>query len=308
MLGLDQISLRPETRHVLSRIADSMSSNERSRLEADLPALAAAARRISWHWDFDAPSQVFDDWLVEEAEHDRQRLKRVLVARLLLEHFAVEDRVPGCVAELYPGFFERLAQFLRDTLETAYDQDYFAKDVRYALGLTVPAGVLSIDLRYRIGPKIVLRAAARGEPAGLVAYCRWRGWARWYNDHLDLRDREGFNPAGWTECFVRLARMLEINPGAHGVVGVSWFYDPAVTEISPRLAYLRRTQVENGAFLVRMEPSEEHTRNATATSAARRKLVEDGHYTPTGYLIAWPRARLIDWARRLKDDPRLAFA
>jgi len=304
--------------HARQRFADvayDISAAESSAF-SQLPAVAAKAAAISGHWEFMAPAQVVDAFLRDSDAFPASaqpaglnRLRRAAVAQLALHHFTPADRLSPGVIACYPALFERIADFLTSPDAEDYGADYLAKDVRFALGLTVPAGVLSIDLRYRVSPKLVARNLGNnGGLAAAAAYFKSGPVGRWYNDHLDLRDMAEFNPAGWTRCFVILAEMLEANPDVKGITGVSWFYDPVLTEISPRMAYLRRTQVDNGAFLVRIGPGPEHTANATATSPTRRQLVESGQYTPTCYLIAWPRGPLIDWARRLRTDPNLAFA
>lgn len=308
LTGVNDLSLDPRTEVALADVAGQVSPAERSRMEAALPALVEAAREISGHWDFAAPAMVFERWLESEPASERLRLKKALVARLLRDYFRVDDRMPSTVLGLYPSFLQRLAEFLLTGAQQDYDVDYFIKDVRYALGLTVPAGTLSFDLRYRIGPKLALRRAAAGDVACAVDWLRWQGWGRWYNGHIDTRDPEGVSPAGWTACFQRIAPALEANPDVRGVVQVSWFYDPLVTGISPRLAYLRSIQTDNGAFLIRLGPTQQDRINATAKSETRRRLVEEGKFEPTAYLVAWPRKPLIDWARRSVSTPQPAFA
>ena len=128
-------------------------------------------------------------------------------------------------------------------------------------------------------------------------YVAATAWRRWYNTHIDPRDMSEFNPVGWTQSFSRIADMLEINPAVCGAAGVSWYYDPKVGEISPNLAYLRRNQMENGAFSLRLGPGAQHTSNALFASRMRQALYESGSYVPTAYLIAWPRTKLIAWTR-----------
>jgi len=111
-----------------------------------------------------------------------------------------------------------------------------------------------------------------------------------------------FNPAGWDRCYHMVADLLETHPECQGLVGGSWFYDPAVEAISPRLAYLRRTPIDGGAVMLRGKPTQADIDNATATSAARRTLFEAGRYLPTKYLMVWPRAKLIAWAKRTAPE------
>jgi len=80
------------------------------------------------------------------------------------------------------------------------------------------------------------------------------------------------------------------------MVGTSWFYDPQLLAISPRLAYLQTTPLAHGAFLVRHGSGAIHTELATATSPTRRALAEKGSYIPVCYSLVWPRAELVRWA------------
>jgi hypothetical protein len=225
------------------------------------------------------------------------------VARLALDFFTVESRLPRSIIALYEDFFRRLAKFLSENVIDCYDDDYFAKDVRYALGLTVPAGAAQVDLHSRIGPKLIGRDLLHtGSPAASLRYAAAAGWGEWYIDHLDLRWMKEFNPAGWTACYARIAELLELNPRMRGLAGVSWFYDPALAVISPHLAYLREVPVRHGAFLVHMGALPHDIQNATVRSPLRKKLYEEGRYEPTCYILAWPRRQMIAWAHNDRAD------
>lgn len=308
----DARAMSPPVRATLVQVAGDLSREEKLKLEGALPFAAAEARSAGRHWDFAAPANTIDRWLATTISTYRNsgtvRLKKAAVARLALEHFAVSHHLPKSIAELYPAFFDRLARSLAHELGDSYEADFFCKDVRYALGLTVPCGALQFDLDYRIGPKLIFRHTMRQRSlrAGL-GYAANKGWGRWYNHHLDTRDLSGFHPRGWTDSFLRIAETLQLNSHIQGVAGLSWFYDPALTAISPDLAYILRTQTENGAFLVRVGPGPEHTENATRRSFTRRRLCNEGKYVPTGFLIAWPRRAVIAWARRLEEEPELGF-
>jgi hypothetical protein len=315
VLQLADVPISAQTRAQLIDVAGDVHPTEAALLRDRLPAAAARARAVSGHWDFAAPANALDSLLLNQgvfpeavSESGRDRMRRAAVARCVLEHFRVDDRMPASVVSLYEEFWSRLGTFLTTAAPEGYDDDYFAKDVRYALGLTVPCGALQIDLSYSVGPKLILRdIRASRSLAAASAYLRARGWGRWYNDHLDLRDMSEFTPAGWTACFARFAEVLALNPTVRGVTGISWFYDPKVAEISPRLAYVQVTQTENGAFLANMGTDAHHVENATVRSPIRRRLYEEGKYLPTCYLLAWPRGPLLRWAERLPGDPALAF-
>ena len=126
------------------------------------------------------------------------------------------------------------ATFLHDRVNGTYDDDFFAKDVRYALGLTVPCGALQFDLNGVVGPKLIARdLVATRSLRSTAGYLASRGWGRWYSNHIDLRAIKEFTPEGWTASFARIAELLALNPSVRGVAGVAWFYDPALVRVSP---------------------------------------------------------------------------
>jgi len=296
--------------------ANEAVGDEDAQFKRLLPAAASRARAIAGHWDFMAPARMIDQMLEDSGAFPRggdvqgkTRLRRVAVARLALDHFQVDDALPQSVTSLYPDLFRRVAKFVTEGVGERYDEEYFAKDVRYALGLTIPCGALQFDPKYRIGPKLILREVGKTKSARTaLAYLKSGGWGRWYNEHLDLRAMREFNPDGWTAHCARMAEVLELNSDALGIVGVGWFYDPAVAENSPGLAYIQRTQLKYGAFRVRIGTEPHHIQNAIFRSAVRRKLYEEGKYLPTCFLLAWPRRAIIAWAHRLKTDPSVGFA
>jgi len=306
-MDLADLAIGAANRVRLRCIASDVSTEEAREFRRLLPAASARARFVADHWDFTAPARAIDDVLFDTYAFSsavdpasRTRLRRAVVARLALDYFRIESRLPDSIGALYPDLFARLSTFLAEKATSGYDDDYYAKDVRYALGLSVPGGTVQIDLKYQIGPKLIWRDMIKtGSLASLAAYTASGGWGYWYNDHLDLRSMEEFNSKGWTACFVRIAEMLELNPSIRGLAGVSWFYDPAVPAISPHLAYLQELPTKHGAFLVHTGTLPHDVENATVRSFARRKLHQEGRYQPACYLLAWPRRHLIEWARRL---------
>ena len=77
------------------------------------------------------------------------------------------------------------------------------------------------------------------------------------------------------------------------MIGSSWFYDPPLETISPRLAYLRLNPLKGGAFIIHQGPAPIHSERASATSPTREAMIESGEYTPSSWLVAWPKSTLI---------------
>lgn len=123
------------------------------------------------------------------------------------------------------------------------------------------------------------------------------GFAPWYQIHTHTSVIADFNEEGWEQCYRVIAGMLALNPIVKGMFGISWFYDPGLEEISPRLRYLRQTPLSGGARLFYRGGDEtENVRNATSKSETRRKLYEAGKYKPVAYAMVWRRADLLRWA------------
>jgi hypothetical protein len=298
-----------------ARVASDLSRSEHARFEALLPGCVRRARSAARHWDVCAPANILNE-LISNTElfpaacrpEEQARLQKAVIGRLALDFFEVRDRLPASVVAEYEDLWLRISAYVAEQIEGSYPFEYFAKDVRYALGLTAPCGTLCIDLDYSIGPKLIARAVAFDRnlrPA--LDYLGSRGWGRWYNDHMDTRDLREFNPAGWTASFRRFGEVLALNPSVRGITGVSWFYDPAVCEISPNLAYIQQAQVANGAFRVRLGVNDADIQNATTRSPTRKRLYEEGVYRPTSYLLAWPRSPLLRWAKSLQTEEGRGF-
>lgn len=101
-----------------------------------------------------------------------------------------------------------------------------------------------------------------------------------------------WNEPGWGEALRLAALALPALPHVRGVFGSAWFYDPAILELSPRVAFAQTLQHGRGAWQVRVGSSPDSIASATATSPTRREAYESGSYLPTNYLLIWSRGNL----------------
>ena len=281
---------------VLARV----SPDDRARLHALKAAAAEAAAASAPHWDFDQPAHRAEEALqvaFGPALTDAHR--RALVALWALE---MPARVPAAdlpvaVMTLYPEWIGRLADFLTAAADP-YDRDFWAKDVRIALVLSVPgARTQMIDLSSPMGPGQVLRHAREGWGWSVIpAYAAAQAWKSWLEVHTESRELGDFNEAGWDRAWATAAEILKRRPDMAGMLGSSWFYDPPLETISPRLAYLRLNPLKHGAFMVHQGPGDIHTQRAATSSPTRAALIEKGEYTARSWIVAWPRTALIRWA------------
>jgi hypothetical protein len=301
-LSPDQIAAFQAVRNKLD--AGSLYRVDVASVKAVDPARAAAP-----HWNFDLPGHAAEVALAEDGPVD-DTLRRALIATWALElpGRVAEANLPHEVLELYPFWLDRLADFLTGAAEgaDAYDSDHWAKDVRFSLALSVPgARTQTIDLSSPMGPRQVLQNGLDGYGwSQAVAYMKAEGWKRpWLEVHTESRHTEDFTEEGWDRAWATAGAICKRRPGLAGMIGSSWFYDPPLETISPRLAYLRKNPLAGGAFIIHQGPGEVHSQRCGATSPTRRALIESGEYLPRSWLVAWPRATLIPWAEaRCADD------
>ena len=273
---------------------------DRALLAALADDAASAAAASAPHWDFDQPGHRVEEALCAAFGTKLSDEHR----RAMIAHFALglpariaTERLPQASLELYPEWIGRMADFLTEAANP-YDRDFWAKDVRLSLALSVPgARTQMIDLSSPMGPGQVLRHAREGWGWSVIpAYAAAQAWKPWLEVHTESRELSDFNEAGWDRAWATAAEILKTRPEMAGMLGSSWFYDPPLEQISPRLAYLRVNPLKHGAFMVHQGPGEIHTERAATSSPTRKARIEDGKYTARSWIVAWPRAALIRWA------------
>lgn len=232
--------------------------------------------------------------LVERVPAD---LRPHWLSSLLIWHMSrFEDRFEA--SGLHPEFglhyadhFHRmLDQIGQDAGFAALDSDSFRKDLWITRVVMVPAFAQCWWPHAGIALRDVARAGAKAV-AGL--YLRCGGRRPFLEGHThDPVAKAYWNEAGWKEALRLAALALPAFPKARGVCGTAWFYDPALLEITPRLAFAQELQVGQGAFRFVIGSNEAAIRNATATSADRRTRYQNGSYVPTDYAVVWSRRAL----------------
>jgi len=228
---------------------------------------------------------------------ERSAACRALVAAacLRLPKTLAKIDLPQSVQSLIPAAIVRLTDSLTEPSGDVYDEsfDLYRKDLRFVLGQSVPCGAQDVDL-YASAPWTSLLKYP--SLAKIRRYLSADGSGIWFRIHTDPRNTSDFSEDGWRRCYLRIAELLSTHQEVRGMIGTSWFYDPQLLNISPRLAYLQNDPLHGGAFALRNGPGQIHTQRATMTSPSRRKLYEDGKYTPICWSVLWPRQELIAWA------------
>jgi hypothetical protein len=97
--------------------------------------------------------------------------------------------------------------------------------------------------------------------------------------------------------YFRAARSLEKQPAVRGLMLASWFFCRTTAQVTPHLAWMRRTPESAGALLVDLGPAAPDSGFLTG-SEDRRQRFEAGTYRPRLVCVLWPRQAVIDWANR----------
>ncbi len=230
----------------------------------------------------------------------RQTYRQVFLAKLALKLPETIKRLelPDSILTLYPNLLVRLSNTIAES-EEHYDIDAFSRDVGLSLALLLPGAAEDIDLNSGLSFRMFASAALkRGDFNSFSRYLNLGLWRTCYNIHLDSRNLTNFNPEGRAQTYHCAADMMRERKNIAAMFAASWFYDPALLEISPRLSYLRETPLKGGAFFICNGSGEIHIERATRTSKTRRDLYKSGKYVPTCYTLIWPRRNLIAWSDR----------
>lgn len=221
-------------------------------------------------------------WLCALLVWHIDRFERVFAATGLDPEFALH----------YADAFHRiLDQIERDPAFADLSKDSFLKDLWLARAVMIPAFAQVWWPHSGLSAGAVLRRGWRG---AAYVFLRCGGRAPFLEGHThDPVAKAFWNEPGWREALRLAALALPALPRARGAFGTAWFYDPAILEISPRIAFAQQLQAGRGACRIRIGSNPGAIANATATSAERRNRYREGRYLPTDFALIWSRRDLI---------------
>lgn len=222
-----------------------------------------------------------------------------LIRRATAEN-QVSDVAPRLAAEI-DGHYARILERTEAGLESppALGKDLFAKELGICTGRLLPARFAVMQTKMRLP----LTLAKLGGPRQFLAFCalyygRFGGRGPFLATHFHTPCAHHFNPEGRIEHFRIVAEILAWRPELKALTGDAWYYDPALVEISPHLAYVRDFPEARGARFFRGPVD---TSGAALTSARRRRLQAAGDYVPRRHTMVWTRRALLEWAARDED-------
>jgi hypothetical protein len=241
----------------------------------EVPAEAAALLET-------LPEEARAPWLCALLLWHMERFESAFAASRLHEEFAFH----------YADAFHRiLDQIEADPRFAELHSDSFLKDLWLARAVMIPAFAQVWWPRSGLSARSVLSA---GPAAAAYVFIRCGGRQPFMEGHThDPMAKAYWNESGWGEALRLAALALPSLPHLCGAFGTAWFYDPALKEVTPRLAFAQDLQVGRGAHRMRIGSNQAAIANATATSKDRRARYEAGTYLPTDYAVIWSRADLL---------------
>lgn len=213
-------------------------------------------------------------------------------------------RYADCIGERFAISFRRIVDSIADPEFALYrsENDILLKDLGLCRQAVFPAGMRVVEPNSGFHRILIFRGGWVQALRFLELLIRTGGHRHWYQVHTHLSELDDFNPDGWIRCCLRLADMMKLHPEIRGLWTGSWFNDPVIETISPRLTYLRKMPQDNGAYV--FYSSVAINSGALAKSKTRQKLFEQRKYLPKSYAVIWPRRPLLAWAAVVRAEER----
>ena len=259
---------------------------------------SAPIRISKYHEKSDAENSFYSRFTLNHGSKNIDTFHRELLLELM-ERFPTRVKfikVPNSILELFKLEFSRIRKIIESDNEYVFDwkNDRFAKDLGICTFRLIPAGAQLVEI-HGFPRRVIFNKISHILPNLYFYLYRLKGGKPIYTIHTHQGNLHDFNPDGWNRCYVRIGQLLKVNPEIKGMQGGSWFYDPALKTISPRLAYLREIPCQNGAAIF-FASTEDHTSSALSTSLSRVEKFKAGEYVPRAFVLAWPRKALITFS------------
>jgi len=212
------ILIPEQTCQTLHWLSSALSSEKLTLLDQMKDEILSNTSEYDKMADFQMPVKKVEAIFLKKSAHlsqDEQAIfKRALVAKLALQLPAIVAKMdlPASILALYPDAFGRLADFLKSINDETYDSkgEFFCKDIRFVLGLSVPGGACVFDMNSRIGLPSVLLSVIRARTLyGIIRYICAGGVGPWSRGHIDSRYLTDVNEQGFYNLHFRIAEVLE---------------------------------------------------------------------------------------------------
>lgn len=209
------------------------------------------------------------------------------------------DSLPESVQILIQSWYRRVIEDFDSNNYTyySYKNDAFLKDLGVCSQRLIPIGGAWVVEVSGISRRFLMKLSLKGWLCSFFFFLKLRGFRPFYQIHTVFNLTHRFTEKEREKGYYNIALLLEQNRQIKGMFASSWLYDPELGKVSPRLKYLVKTPIANGARCFLVGPSQADTNGALLKSRTRRRLYAQGKYIPTAYIKIWPRRDLIHWAR-----------
>lgn len=186
--------------------------------------------------------------------------------------------------------FSRIIETMDATNDLFYlnNGDLFLKDLSLCSQKMIFAKAQLLEVYVKKSPRMFLYGNILTKLKNTLKFIKeFRGRGPYLEIHTSEKHLDHFNEVGWRETYRLSADLIKINPDIKGIIGASWFYDPSLSNISPRLEYLRKEPIIGGGYFIEMYSDADSIDLATRTSPTRKQLYQDGKYLPKKYMLIW---------------------
>jgi len=210
-------------------------------------------------------------------------------------------KLPDEIMDLYHEWFETVLEDFSKRPDDYYNPhcQSFVLDVMICSLRSIPIGGAWI-IEFRC---VGLRPFYTGGIKQFFSYFYFiifkaRGFSPYVTTHTAARNLRFFNEHEMNLAYTRIVELMDLNPRIKGFYRRSWFLDPNLENISPKLGYLRKVPLHNGAKLFAAGSTKQDRKYALVVSRTRRRLYKEGKYLPTGHAYIWPRKEFLLFATK----------
>ncbi len=130
---------------------------------------------------------------------------------------------------------------------------------------------------------------------------KWYSLTGRYGDYLVIhtanRYRRYFSDKHLDSAYRNIALLLRQDSKLLGLYRSSWFLDPKVVEMEPKLSFLARTPIQQGAIYGPVKAIEDRDIEAVLRrSPVRTAAYDRGDYHPWKWGYLWGREELLAWS------------
>lgn len=220
----------------------------------------------------------------------------ILQAILLTIRKRLAKPLPRILAANQVENFERILSG-RDMNEDwlALDKDLFQKEFGIASERLFASGSNLLDKNCGVPRSILAKNGFFDIPFNLLYFIRLGGFKPLVQIHAHTFILNKFNKAGRDECYMGCVELYKLYPELLGAFGSSWFYDPEVAKVSPRLRYLQDVPISGGAKVLYYSVGDAVVNNAISKSKTRRSLYEQKKYAPKNFMMIWGKKQQTEW-------------